>query len=432
MEEHDHIQLRSEEIQEILGTPPSWIVRWGSVWAFIIILFLVFISYLIKYPEVIPASIVITTAVPPESVIAKADAQLEEILVEDREFVESQQLLAIMQSAANYQDVELLDEEVFYLQGMDENEILRYSPKRGLILGQLQADYSNFIQDFEQYLFNRESGFDKNTIRQLQTQKRNLEQSIRFEQAKYNDAQEELKLEKQTQQRIKNLYPKVSTKQDMEDARAAVVKKQREVKSHETNMLNYQLELDRIEEQILSVRQDASETLANQFVRLKETINRLKSSIDRWKQTYLIRAPIAGQVNYAEFGRKNQFVKIGEEVMAIVPEQGDSIMGKMYLPIRGSGKVETSQKVIVKFESYPYQEYGVVIGEVKKKSLLPQGKEYLVEVGLPNLEDGKVMTSHGKALTFTQEMQGQAEIITEDRRFIERIFDKFLAIFDDY
>ncbi len=432
MEEYEQIQLRSEEIQEIMGTPPGWIVRWGSTVALIGLLLLVLISYFIKYPEVIPASIKITTAVPPESVIARADAQLEELLVADREEVEQGQLLAIMQSAADYQDVELLDQEVFALQEMDEQEILRYAPKRGLMLGQLQVDYSNFIQDFEQFLFNKESGFDKNTIRQLQSQKRRVQQSIRFEKAKYEDAIEELRLEESTFLRKQKLYPKVTTLQELDDARAEVVKKKRDVKTYETAMATYQLELDRIEEQILDVRQNASSTLANQFVRLKESVNRLKSSIDRWKQTYLIRAPIAGKVNYAEFGRKNQFVKTGDEVLAIVPEEADSIVGKVELPIRGSGKVEPGHKVIVKFDSYPYQEYGVIVGKVKKKSLLPKDEKYMLEVELDQLENSKLMTSHKKSLPFTQEMQGQAEIITEDRRFIERVFDKFLAVFEDY
>ncbi|MEL6863406.1 MAG: hypothetical protein AAFP19_03260, partial [Bacteroidota bacterium] len=421
-----------EEVQEILGTPPRWIVRWGTTVAFITIGFLAILSYIIKYPDVIPATIVITTAIPPESVVAKTNAQISKILIEDRDTVEAGQLMAILQSTAEYEHVMRLEEETEIIKALDEEEILRYIPERGLVLGDIQVEYSAFITDFEKYVFNRESGFEQKTIQQLKVQIRKLEQNIINEEAKLRNAEEELQLERKTFTRKQSLYPRVTTKQELEDARASVVRKDREIKTYKSNIISYRLEKDKINEQILDILQESQELYANQFVRLKENNNRLRSSIDRWKQAHLIVAPKRGQVNYQKYERESRFVKIGEEVMAIVPEQGDSIVGKVKLPIRGSGKVEPKQKVIIKFDSYPYQEYGLISGYVEKKSLLPKGKEYLVEVSLPKLEGGKVVTSYNKELTFTQEMQGLAEIITEDRRFIERIFDKFLALFKDY
>ncbi|MEO1624037.1 MAG: HlyD family efflux transporter periplasmic adaptor subunit, partial [Bacteroidota bacterium] len=141
---------------------------------------------------------------------------------------------------------------------------------------------------------------------------------------------------------------------------------------------------------------------------------------------------LPGMVSFPEIGRKVRFVKEGEEVMAIVPERADDIVGKVRLPIPGSGKVRTGQKVIIKFDSYPYQEYGILVGYVEDKSLLPKGNEYLVVVSLDALQGGKILTSHSEQLDFDQEMQGMAEIVTEDRRFIERIFEKFIALFEDY
>jgi hypothetical protein len=33
----ENIELRSEEVQEILGRPPQWIIRWGITIIFIIV-----------------------------------------------------------------------------------------------------------------------------------------------------------------------------------------------------------------------------------------------------------------------------------------------------------------------------------------------------------------------------------------------------------
>ncbi|MEM9919016.1 MAG: HlyD family efflux transporter periplasmic adaptor subunit [Bacteroidota bacterium] len=433
MEEHEKIELRSEEVQEILGTPPKWIVRWGTTVVFFCILFLLFTSYIIRYPDIIRAQIIITTSIPPESVNARMSGQLDRILVNDREIVEEGQLVAIMQSPADYNDIERLESQVSELESMNEVDVLTFSADRSLQLGAVQIDYSSFITDLETYVFNVENGFEVKTINQLKDQIRKLEQNIRLEESRMEAAREELDLKEKTFWRIQSLYGKrVSTKQQLEDARAEVVSKQREIKVHDSEMLNLQVQIQRIREEILDIQQNSTESNKNQFVRLTQSIKRLKSSIENWKQMHLIYAPLPGMVSFPEIGRKVRFVKEGEEVMAIVPERADEIVGKVRLPIPGSGKVRTGQKVIIKFDSYPYQEYGILVGYVEDKSLLPKGNEYLVVVSLDALHEGKILTSHKEQLDFDQEMQGMAEIITEDRRFIERIFEKFLALFEDY
>lgn len=52
-------QLRSEEIQEILGKPPKRIVRWGITVVSFIIVVLIGLCCFVQYPEAIAADIVI-------------------------------------------------------------------------------------------------------------------------------------------------------------------------------------------------------------------------------------------------------------------------------------------------------------------------------------------------------------------------------------
>jgi hypothetical protein len=50
-------QSRSEEVQEILSRPPSWIVRWGTSAAFFFLLILTSIAWLIPSPTIISGKI---------------------------------------------------------------------------------------------------------------------------------------------------------------------------------------------------------------------------------------------------------------------------------------------------------------------------------------------------------------------------------------
>ena len=83
--------------------------------------------------------------------------------------------------------------------------------------------------------------------------------------------------------------------------------------------------------------------------------------------------------------------------------------------------VKTGQIVNIKLSGYPYLQYGMVKGIVKSKSLVPSGDAYMIEIALP---DG-LSTLYGKKLEFTQNMQGTAEIITEDLRLLQKIVNPF-------
>jgi len=132
-------------------------------------------------------------------------------------------------------------------------------------------------------------------------------------------------------------------------------------------------------------------------------------------------APIAGKVSFHDYWSEQQFVTANTEVMTIVPETSN-IMGKLFLSIQGSGKVEMGQAVNIKLASFPFREYGMVKGVVKKIALAPHEGSYAVEVELP---DG-LNTTYKKELLFRQQMQGTAEIITKERRLLERLLESLI------
>ena len=105
----------------------------------------------------------------------------------------------------------------------------------------------------------------------------------------------------------------------------------------------------------------------------------------------------------------------------VVPAQRSEIIGKIDLKIDGSGRVREGQKGIVKLNSYPYAEFGALEGNIKWKGRLPSGATIPIEVNFPE----GLITTTGRTIEPSREMTGRAEIITEDKRFIERIFENF-------
>ena len=77
----DNIELRSESVQDILTRPPHWMIRWGNTIIFIILLMILLMSYFIKYPEFVPAPIIVTSQNPPEKLLSRTNSKIEKYLL---------------------------------------------------------------------------------------------------------------------------------------------------------------------------------------------------------------------------------------------------------------------------------------------------------------------------------------------------------------
>jgi len=114
----------------------------------------------------------------------------------------------------------------------------------------------------------------------------------------------------------------------------------------------------------------------------------------------------------------------GKTVLSVVSEESRNLIGKAQLAIKGAGKVKVGREVNVKFDNFPYMEYGMVKALVKSISLVPENELYSLELEFPN----GLETNYNTELEFSQSLQGNAEIITEDIRLLIRILNPLKAL----
>jgi hypothetical protein len=88
------------------------------------------------------------------------------------------------------------------------------------------------------------------------------------------------------------------------------------------------------------------------------------------------------------------------------------------VPASGAGKIQSGQQVILKMTAYPYLDFGHINGITRQISPTQERGSYLVEVQIGE----KLVTSSKKELQMSGNLSATAEIITENRRLIERIF----------
>ncbi|MEI8113431.1 MAG: HlyD family efflux transporter periplasmic adaptor subunit [Bacteroidia bacterium] len=114
--------------------------------------------------------------------------------------------------------------------------------------------------------------------------------------------------------------------------------------------------------------------------------------------------------------QNDTLVKSGQQIPSMEQIQ---IIGKVNLPAKEVRKVAVGQKVNIRLEDYPSQEYGFIKGRIIHIASAPENGNYLIEVEMQK----NLTTSYDIPIKFSQEMKGSAEIITEDLRLIQRFIN---------
>ena len=198
-------------------------------------------------------------------------------------------------------------------------------------------------------------------------------------------------------------------------------------RNEKSKLINKQLSLPQINSSIISNESQQNEkqkeimelnnTIAQQKNIFSQALNTFKSQVEDWKKKYLLTASADGKIAFASFLQENQQLKEGQVICFINPGNAE-YYAQVYIPQSNFGKVQTGQQVLLKFPSYPFEQYGSVKGKIDFISNLPTDSGYLARVIFPN----GLNTNHKKQIQFREGLQAQGEIITADMRLLERFY----------
>ncbi len=431
-DDKNKIEIRSEEVQEIMGTPPKWIVRWGIVIILLVVVILLLGSYFYKYPDIIEARVTIVSENPPIQIVARSDGKLDRIFITDKQKVEAGELLGIIENPANYEDVYSLKQFLDSIQPdfAEPEAFNNIRLKQDYQLGQNHSLYSSFISQLKDFqTFIRYNSFEQK-IRSLEREVRDYRNYNEKLRSQINVLNDNYVLANNQFMRDSALHAKkVMSDVDFEKSKAAMLEQKFAYGDAQTNLANTQITMNQLNQQIQEQKVLKTEDENKKLATLKEKYGNLLNQLKTWEQDYVLKTPIAGQVTFNNFWSVNQFVSNGNIVFTVVPDKDQEIIGKANVPVAGAGKVLLGQRVNIKLDNFPYLEFGILEGEVSNLSMVPvsteQGSYYTAEIKLKN----KLITNTNKRLPLNQEMQGYAEIVTKDRRLIERLVEPLVSVF---
>lgn len=424
-EELDY-QFENPQLKEVLSKEPLWIIRYGLVLILLIVILLIVGSYLFKYPEVIEGRAKITTESPPVRIVSETGGRIEQLFVGNHQPINAGDTLLLIDNATNFQHLKSIYGSFgYFYEKIIQDTVVDISFNSKVDLGEYQSFYNQLITDYNEY-----HNHTTNSLYRINAQ--NLETEISSLKILYDKKSllngllgQEIEIAQGNLDINKKLYEQGAIASlDFDKTQAEYLTKQQRLINSEIDVINTKVQLESKEKELDKLTQEFKLKQLEILLSLKKASMSFMTQLNQWKKKYLLISPISGTVSFLDYWSENQVVSPHQEILTIIPQSQD-IFGYCDLALSGYGKIQNGQKVLLKMDGFPYQEYGTIEASVRNKAQINRNGSYRVILEMPK----GLVTNYGEKITFTQEMEGNAEIITEDLRLIERLLYQLLSVY---
>ena len=238
-----------------------------------------------------------------------------------------------------------------------------------------------------------------------------------YEQAKSDVEQAKLRLSEQRSSYERTIR---QAKADIEQAQLQLKEQE---SSYQSLIRSGELDVLKSSEQLKNVETEIT-TLSSEIAQSKSQIESLEFQLSQ----RVLEAPIEGTVFQLPIKGEGEVVQPGDMIAEIAPK-GTALVLRGEMATTESGSLAKGMPVKVKFDAYPFQDYGVVEGELVEISPTteqvetPEGKvaAYHLEIEL----NQTCLPKPTECIDFRPGDTATAEVIVRQRRIIDFILDPF-------
>ena len=251
---------------------------------------------------------------------------------------------------------------------------------------------------------------------------KDVQQSAKEEYERLVQARSDISMAQEKLKEQQSTYQK-TIHQANSEIQQAELRLQEEQRSYQSLIHTGQLAQLKVEEQLKEL-QTQIKSLQSEIAQTGSQITSLKIQL----QQRVVRSPINGVIFELPITKPGAVVQPGQRVAQIAPKNAGLIL-KASMPNQQSGFLKVGMPVKVKFDAYPFQEYGIVPGKVNRISpdskviQTPQGniESFELEIALAR----QYIQNGNKRIPLTPGQTATAEVIVRERRVIDFILDPF-------
>jgi multidrug resistance efflux pump len=420
---------RSDESQldEILSYKPGFMVRKGTALFGLVVLLMIVLSCIIRYPDVIYASARLKAERYPKMVTARQEGKLTALLVENEQAVQPGQVLAYFESTASHKQVvalkKWLDNHTTAIENNNLPAIIHSKLPILDSLGEIQGAYQQFENTSMQTLQTLEGGYFERKRLALEKDLQLIDKVQQANSREIDLTKEDNSLQKKEYEAYKTLAEeRIVAPLELNEFKGRLIAKEKVLQQLETQSINNAITKHSKQKEFLELQK----SMADQQQTFRSAFLDLRSTVEQWMQKHIAIAPEHGKVIFASALQENQFLKTGQELFYIQPRQN-----LFYAELKASqtrlGMLKNGQKVLIHIESFPSNEFGFLEGSVQYISSIPNNQDsFLINVDLSK----GLITNNNYRIAFRNGLSGRAQIITENKRLITQLTGNLRKTFE--
>ncbi len=408
----------SPDLKDVIERPQSKFAVGVFVFLLLFVLLLVLLGIVVKSPDIIVADVRVSSNNPPIVLKPQSSGRIRFIKESLPGDADCGEYLAYIDNPAHYEDIQKI---LKIMAGVDPFSVDFSAGDSMMSLGEVSAPYYDFKYALQSYklLTNPDNEYSSQIEiykKRLQYDRADLENCRKS----YENSLKQFRIKRQQFETDSVLYAKnVILETEYNSAELDFLNAERYIISGKSEIDSKMRSITENIHQIEELERKYQEQLQLQYISVETTFKELISQIKGWEDKYVLKSNDPGYVELANLISDGDFITAGTPVFNVVYKDSEYYAIAM-LPTMGAGKVKAGERANLKLDSFPYVEYGTLHGIVETVSLNPVEKYYLVYISLPN----GLVSSTGAQLFFAETLYGQAEIITEERRLISRIFNR--------
>ncbi|RKR82042.1 HlyD family secretion protein [Mucilaginibacter gracilis] len=417
--------IHTDDMQDIITAVPSWILRWGITVFFIALVLIFSLSAFIRYPDIVKTSIRIESPNSPKLIVTKISGKLEKLLVKENDLVYNGQILGYLESTGNHDAILRLIEKLTQIQlEVNSGKLVAdglFAETDLSQLGELQSFYQTFYQQYIDYHSAINNGFYLRKKAYLQKDLLNLNQQRDQLIAQKEIDQKDYKLASQEYEMHQKLeHERVESPAEFRTQESKYLAKRSPLLQTESALITASATYAAKQKDILELDNQIAEAKS----KFQQSLNSLISQAKDWKNKYVLTASQSGKLTFAGIVQENQVLATNQDVFYINPGN-EQFFGEMAIPQINMGKVKEGQEVLIKLKSYPFEEYGMIRGNISYISDVPYRDSVFFSKVTFKI---KGATDMRKPIHLKQGMLADAEIVTQDATILKRITYNLLKV----
>ena len=411
---------QDEALAALLSHRPPWIVRWGTIIFLILIMALGAIAWFIRYPDKVSTRGQLLATNGPQALVARRDGRLTLLLQAEGAQVQAGTLIAVLESTTDYKTVvahrylaDSLYAAMAAQQAFSPAICRRLLSQTGSHLGELEAEYQLFKNALLQYWQYLPGQFYTNHKNDLHKDWQLLRQQDSLIAAQQLLAEEDMLLADQNfaaQSTLAN--QKIIAPLEWGAEKSKWLGKKMILPQYRASKLSNAAQQLEKQKELAALNND----LALEPFKFRQALEKWIAAIAAWEQQYLFYAPCSGTVAYTRFVNESRYMQAGHVLATVQPDHSRYFI-ETNLPQSNFGKLALGQQALLRFDAWPYEEFGMVNAQLEKIKPVPSDSGYLAVLSLPQ----GLVTHKGIALPYKEGLHTSVEIITQDRRLLSRL-----------